>query len=370
MSKRISELNSTGPQALQNQGILQVQGIWKTYPTSSTPALQDVSFSIPEGSHVALVGPDGAGKTTLLKILAGILKPDKGKVHMFGHTWDTSSLLLKQQIGYLPQQPGIYGELTVQENLEFFADLQGVEPSKNRIEELLSFTRLSSFRKRLASRLSGGMFQKLSLACALIHRPRLLILDEPTTGVDPLARREFHALLDQLRREGVTLCMATPAMDEAARCNPVILLSGGRLIAQGDPLVLAENVRGALYEVVSPNPRQTAKELRAQHPDWSIQVFGDRLHVTIPEGEEDRITAAGKNCPEPLGGWIRMRPIRPGLEDVFIALANPQHDRLEPRPQTLPSEGGGSPDFQNGRLEPHPQTPPAARRGSPDVEER
>jgi len=314
---------------------IRIEGVWKTYRSSSIPALQGVSFSVPEGSHVALVGPDGAGKTTLLKILAGILKPDRGRVSIFEKTWETSHLYLKQQIGYLSQQPGIYGELTVQENLEFFADLQGVHPASDRIEELLSLTELASFRKRLASRLSGGMFQKLALACAIIHRPRLLFLDEPTTGVDPVARREFHALLDQLRREGVTLCMATPAMDEASRCKGVVLLYGGTLITQGDPGLLSNQVQGFVYEVVSPNPRHTAEELKVQHPHWSIQVFGDRLHVTVPE-EEERGTEQGDSSEkiraaifevlekifEDVGRLCSVRSIRPGLEDVFIALVS------------------------------------------------
>ena len=314
---------------------IRIEEVWKTYRSSSLPALRGVFFSVPEGTHVALVGPDGAGKTTLLKILAGILKPDRGRVSILGKTWETSHLYLKRQIGYLSQQPGIYGELTVRENLEFFADLQGVHSASDRIEELLSLTELAPFRKRLASRLSGGMFQKLALACAIIHHPRLLFLDEPTTGVDPVARREFHALLDQLRREGVTLCMATPAMDEASRCKEVILLYGGTVLTQGDPALLSNQVQGFVYEVVSPNPRQVAEELKVQYPHWSIQVFGDRLHVTVPEEEEraneegdpiERIRAAipavaGKSS-EDRGRLCRVRPIRPGLEDVFIALVS------------------------------------------------
>lgn len=302
---------------------IRIEGVWKTYRSSSVPALQAVSFSVPVGAHVALVGPDGAGKTTLLKILAGILKPDRGRVSIFGQNWEKSHLHLKQQIGYLPQQPGIYGELTVEENLEFFADLHGAHFT-SQIETLLSLTGLAPFRKRLASRLSGGMFQKLALACAIIHRPRLLLLDEPTTGVDPVARREFHALLDQLRRDGVTLCMATPAMDEASRCTPVVLLHGGTIIAQGDPVGLANQLPGSVYEVVSPNPRQAAEKLKAQHPDWSIQVFGDRLHVTVPEEDErgkeqedsiERIRVAFHRL-------YSVRSIRPGLEDVFIDLVS------------------------------------------------
>ncbi len=321
---------------------IRIEGVWKTYPSSSFPALQEVSFSFSEGSHVALVGPDGAGKTTLLKMLAGILRPDKGRVELFGNTWEESALLLKEQIGYLPQQPGIYGELSVQENLEFFADLQGVHPSKERIEELLVMTQLVLFRKRLARKLSGGMFQKLALACALIHRPRLLLLDEPTTGVDPVARREFHGLLDQLRKEGVTLCMATPAMDEASRCNPVVLLYEGRLMAHGDPIWLSKQVRGSLYEVLSQNPRQIALKLKARHPAWNIQVFGDRLHVTIPEEEESRLINLEGGGTEgrmfeqvdvrrkslenirasisPDEGPVQVRPIKPSLEDVFLEL--------------------------------------------------
>ncbi|MCX7788707.1 MAG: ABC transporter ATP-binding protein [Spirochaetes bacterium] len=307
---------------------IRVEGVWKTYHTSKTPALQGISFTLTEGTHVALVGPDGAGKTSLLKILAGILKPDKGHVELFGSRWENSTLFLKQQIGYLSQQPGIYGELTVQENLEFFADLQGVKNSKDRIEELLTMTQLSPFRTRLASRLSGGMFQKLALACAILHRPRLLLLDEPTTGVDPVARREFHSLLHQLRREGVTLCMATPAMDEASRCTPVILLYGGRLIAQGDPIALSKQLRGTLYEVRSRTPLKTAKKLKARYPWWSIQVFGDRLHVTVPE-EGSSIPESGRESQGDelvdflsIEGPVQVRIVSPGLEDVFLALTS------------------------------------------------
>lgn len=288
----------------------------KSYGT--TEALMGVSFSLPEGTMGAVVGPDGAGKTTLIRILAGVVDPDAGNLEILGLNPRVDRFRLKDSLGYLSQRFSLYGELSVDENIEFFAELHGVADYRKRRDEVLNFTRLTPFRRRFASRLSGGMKQKLALACNLIHRPRLLLLDEPTTGVDPVSRRDFRAILLSLLEEGVTILMTTPYMDEAERCDSVVMLHKGRKLVEGDPRELAGRVQGVFYEVACETPREAAAGLRAVSWAGGVIVFGDRLHVSAREEGADAMIAsilADSGYPA-----RSIRRIRPGLEDVFISL--------------------------------------------------
>ncbi len=210
-------------------------------------ALKNVSLQIPAGSMTALIGPDGAGKTTLLRLLAGILTPDAGEIRVLGHPLPKEALALQSQIGYMPQRFGLYEDLTVEENLDLFADLHSIphEMREARFAELLTMTALGPFRKRLAGQLSGGMKQKLGLACTLIHPPQLLLLDEASVGVDPISRRELWSIIhQQVASQKVTVLLSTAYMDEAERCDHVILLHEGEILAQGNPAQLAAPLRG------------------------------------------------------------------------------------------------------------------------------
>ena len=306
-----------------NGSAVSVRGLSKSF--GRVKALDEACFTVPLGSMAALVGPDGAGKTTILKTLAGILEPASGEIEILEKHWKQDRQELKESLGYLSQRFSLYGELSIDENIEFFAGLHGVKDFSRRRDEILDFTRLTRFRTRQADRLSGGMKQKLALACNLIHRPKLLLLDEPTTGVDPVSRRDFRTLLSLLLRDGVTVFMATPYMDEAERCDPVILLDKGRVLVQGRPAELAERVRGTLLEVACEDSRGAASVLRADPRIEEVQLFGDRLHVL---GAEDGIEAAVRESLAGRGFSISgIRRIRPGIEDVFISLVKGEERR-------------------------------------------
>ncbi|HET7768966.1 MAG TPA: ABC transporter ATP-binding protein [Chloroflexota bacterium] len=204
-------------------------------------AVADLALRVPRGAVFGLVGPDGAGKTTTLRLLAGIMSPDGGTAVVAGHEVRRDPEAVKRRVGYLAQRFALYGDLTIAENLRFFADVYGVPAAarREREAELLALTQLTPFTGRLAEHLSGGMRQKLGLACALIHRPQLLLLDEPTSGVDPPARRDLWRLLHRLNRDGLTVLVATPYMDEAARCHQIGLVDRGRVLASGAPPEIA-----------------------------------------------------------------------------------------------------------------------------------
>lgn len=284
-------------------------------------ALDSLDLEVAEGEIFGLVGPDGAGKTTTMRLLTGILEPSSGTAVVAGCDVVRDSERLKEHIGYMSQRFGLYADLTVAENIEFYADIYGV-PRRGRaekIERLLGFSNLGPFKQRLAGNLSGGMKQKLGLACALIHTPRVLFLDEPTNGVDPVSRRDFWRILYQLVREGVTLFVSTAYLDEAERCNRLALLHEGRMLGLGSPDEVKAMMPGTLLEVRSSNPRQMAQVLREQLPRVSVGLFGDRVHVaaSADDGLERNIealaAAAGLDVQS-------LRRIEPSLEDVFVAV--------------------------------------------------
>ncbi|MEO8071080.1 MAG: ABC transporter ATP-binding protein [Acidobacteriota bacterium] len=283
---------------------------------AKTVAVDGVSLEIGRGEMFGVIGPDGAGKTTLLRMVCGLLPPDRGTVRLFGADPFRMRRVATSAIGYVSQQFSLYGDLSIDENIEFFARLHGVRDFAARRTRLLSLTGLETFRDRLADRLSGGMKQKLALACTLVHEPPLLVLDEPTTGVDPVSRREFWKLLAEFLSQGLTIVLATPYLDEAERCSRVVLMSEGRALALDTPSHLQTTLAGTILEVVVAQPRRALDVLRGALAPDRVQLFGDRLHVRVDATAErqlvsDRLQQAGM-APE------SMRPITPSLEDVFI----------------------------------------------------
>ena len=282
-------------------------------------AVRSLDLAIREGEMFGLVGPDGAGKTTTIRMLCGLLRPTAGRALVLGFDVVRDAARLKSRIGYFSQKFSLYGDLTVDENIAFFAEIHLVRDYQARREELLEFTRLAPFRDRLADRLSGGMRQKLALACALIHTPRIIFLDEPTTGVDAVSRRDFWKILSSLLRSGITIVMTTPYMDEAERCSRVALLAGGRLLAADTPEGVKRLMRGTVVEIVCPEIRRGFAVLRTVPGVREVQLFGDRLNAVVddPAREMPLIRAALTAAGIPI---LQTRALAPSLENVFISV--------------------------------------------------
>ena len=284
-------------------------------------ALDALSFDVAEGEMFGLIGPDGAGKTTTIRLAGGLLRPTGGTIRIFGRDPVAEHRAITGVVGYLSQRFSLYGDLTIDENIAFFAEIHGVGEYRAARDRLLDMTQLTPFRRRRADRLSGGMKQKLALACTLVHEPQLLLLDEPTTGVDPVSRREFWKLLSEFRLRGLTIVMATPYLDEAERCARVALLHEGRLLAIAAPVDLQERLGGQMLEVVVDAPRPPVDVLARAAGVIDVQSFGDRAHVRIGRGEAEpaaaAVAAALRDAGVPL---LSLRPIAASLEDVFIDL--------------------------------------------------
>ena len=312
------------------ESTVSLTGIRKSF--GSVKALDGVDLEISAGEMFALVGPDGAGKTTLLRILAAVLSQDEGRATVLARDLPKQKRELKPRIGYLSQGFSLYGDLSIDENLAFFAEIYGVREYTERREELLAFTRLAPFRTRLAGRLSGGMKKKLALACALIHQPELILLDEPTTGVDPVSRRDFWVILGELLHEGLTIVVATPYLDEAERCARVGLLDRGRFLTVGTPAEVKGQVRGRIYEVVTPSPRRARAVMseRGFSGLLEMQAQGDRLHLRLSEEPDARggEAAALKRFFEDADVAVSsVREMSPTLENVFVSLINEERNR-------------------------------------------
>jgi ABC-2 type transport system ATP-binding protein len=301
--------------------MVQVDGLTRRF--GDLVAVDNLSFTVHRGEMFGLIGPDGAGKTTTLRVLLGLLAPHGGTVRTCGLNPLKEGARLSERIGYLSQRFTLYGDLTVDENISFFASIHGVKGWKARRDELLDLLRMTPFRERLADRLSGGMKQKLALACTLIHTPELLILDEPTTGVDPVSRRDFWKILAHLQREGLTLLVTTPYLDEAERCQRIALMDRGHLLNLDAPASIKAKAGGALVEVIA-RPKRAAVDLLKSRPEvTAVESFGERLHATLtPEAATQAATTT-----EALGAALRaggieveaIRTVPPTLEDLFIA---------------------------------------------------
>jgi ABC-2 type transport system ATP-binding protein len=283
-------------------------------------AVRGIDFEVRPGEMFGLIGPDGAGKTTALRVVLGLIDGDAGTVRTCDLDPVRERRVLSRSVGYLAQRFSLYGDLSVDENVAFFASVHGVRRWKPRRDELLDLLRMAPFRDRLADRLSGGMKQKLALACTLVHTPRLLVLDEPTTGVDPVSRRDFWRILARLRGEGMTILLTTPYLDEAERCTRVALMDHGRILMSDTPEALRRSSSDAMIEIVA-RPARRARELVLSAPGIvDAQLYGERLHVGVraadPAAQAERLAdflrASGVEVDA-------ARPIVPSLEDVFIA---------------------------------------------------
>lgn len=297
--------------------------------------VDDLTFEVAQGEIFGLVGPDGAGKTTTMRLLTGVMDPTGGEAWVMGKHVVREAEAVKEDIGYMSQRFGLYPDLTVEENIHFYADIYGV-PKRGReqkLHELLSFSNLTPFKKRQAGRLSGGMKQKLGLACALIHTPKVLFLDEPTNGVDPVSRRDFWRILYHLLKEGVTIFVSTAYLDEAERCHRVGLLHEGRLLACDTPDRVKGLMRGTILEVRVSQPREAAALLKRRVKAESIGLFGDRIHVVTRDPTQ---TAREVTAVLQAEGFAlhELRPIEPSLEDVFVSVltsegAIPQEEPID-----------------------------------------
>jgi ABC-2 type transport system ATP-binding protein len=284
-------------------------------------ALGDATFDIAGGEMFGLIGPDGAGKTTAIRLLCGLLHADSGQIRVLGRDPVKQHRALTASVGYLSQRFSLYGDLSIDENVAFFAEIHGVRDYRARRDRLLEMTQLTPFRSRLAERLSGGMRQKLALACTLVHEPQLIVLDEPTTGVDPVSRREFWKLLSQFLEAGITILMSTPYLDEAERCARIALLHEGRVLALDTPARLRASAPGRWFELLVDDPRAAVARLAPYRgDDLRTHLFGDRLHVWLAASDaaDARARLDGAIALAGLQG-TQARTIVPSLEDVFIA---------------------------------------------------
>jgi ABC-2 type transport system ATP-binding protein len=299
-----------------SQVAVEVDGLVRAF--ASVTAVDGLTFDVERGELFGIVGPDGAGKTTTLRMLAGILRPTSGTARVAGIDVGEKPEEVKPLIAYMAQRFGLYEDLTVAENLDFYADLYRVPNSTRpaRLERLYEFSRLGEFEDRLAGKLSGGMKQKLSLSCCLVHHPEVLLLDEPTFGVDPISRRELWLILHEMVREGVTVLVSTSYLDEAERCDRVLLLSEGRAIALDRPATLQTSLAGSLLAFRTDRPRYARDILRASGLVRTATLFGDTVHVLVTPGRSaselgDALARSGIAV-------VEARAIEPSLEDVFI----------------------------------------------------
>jgi ABC-2 type transport system ATP-binding protein len=301
--------------------LIEARDLRKTF--DGVNAVDGLSISVKAGEVFALVGPDGAGKTTTMRLICGALQIDEGSVTLAGYDIHRQTEQARAQIGYLAQRFSLYHELTVIENLRFFAEMRGL-PVKEwlpRSQEILEFVGLEEFSNRRAGVLSGGMKQKLGLAVALVHQPPILLLDEPTSGVDAVTRQAFWQLIIKLLKHSVAVLISTPYMDEASRCSRVGFMSRGRLLIEGSPSEIVRHSKWDVVELIG-GPRRLVERLSRSDPQVEgVQTFGDRLHLRVAPGISKGVITRIKTSVSSEGGVIkRIRPISPGLEDVFIEL--------------------------------------------------
>lgn len=288
-------------------------------------AVDNISLTINQGEVFGIVGPDGAGKTTTMRMMCTITTPTDGSIEIFDMDIAKKRSQIKKNIGYLSQKFSLYQDLSIEENMEFLADIHDVKHFKQRRDQLLEVTHLTPFRKRLAGKLSGGMKQKLALACTLIHTPKIIFLDEPTTGVDPVSRRDFWKILSELPSQGITIVMTTPYLDEAERCNRIALMDKGSFIVVDTPKKIKSSLSSKVIEILCDNIRTVFKEIRQIPQLLELQVFGDRINIIVENIDEamalikQRLQA--KNLD--ITSW---REIQPSLENVFISLIKNKMD--------------------------------------------
>jgi ABC-2 type transport system ATP-binding protein len=306
-----------------------LQGLTRTF--GSITAVDGLTLTVEQGELFGIVGPDGAGKTTTLRMLAGVLRPTSGEVRVAGVDVGAEPEAVKHHIAYMAQRFGLYEDLTVAENIDFYSDLYRVPRTERpaRLERLYAFSRLGEFRDRLAGNLSGGMKQKLSLSCCLVHHPKVLLLDEPTFGVDPISRRELWLILHEMVSEGVTIIVSTAYLDEAERCDRVVMMHEGRALALDRPVALQSSMGGSMLSLRTDRPRE-ARDLLRQTPEVeSAALFGETVHALLPSGSGNdaavrALTAGGISV-------LNVDTVQPSLEDVFIHLVSSEMSEDGPR---------------------------------------
>lgn len=301
--------------------IIDIKNLKKHF--GDTKAVDGVDLSIEEGNIFGLVGPDGAGKTTTIRMLASIMNPTSGDAWIDGKHIVKEAESIKENIGYMSQKFGLYGDLTVLENLEFYADIYGVhrKEKQKKVHKLLSFSQLLKFKDRQADALSGGMKQKLGLACALIHTPKILFLDEPTNGVDPVSRRDFWKILYELHREGTTIFLSTSYMDEAERCGQVAFFYKGKVMLEGTPQEVKKHLGGTILVVHCKAPRKALLMLRETLGHDCVKLFGNRIHIYIyTENKRFSVEQVTELLKKSNLGEYEIRQTEPTLEDVFMSL--------------------------------------------------
>jgi ABC-2 type transport system ATP-binding protein len=318
-------LNQDKPRAKEAH-VIETHHLTKQF--KNVTAVDGLDLSVRRGEIFGLLGPDGAGKTTTIRMLCAIMDPSEGRATVAGYDTVKKPEAIKQRIGYMPQQFSLYGDLTVDENLTFFADVFQVDRKtrRERKETLLEFARLTQFRDRRAAHLSGGMQKKLALACTLIHQPEIIFLDEPTTGVDPVSRREFWHILTELHLEGVTLFVSTPYMDEAERCSRVALMFEGQVIVCDRPSHIKGLVEGELLELRPDRLREASRLIKPLPGVLEVQTYGDLLHVFVDDAEA-RAPTLEKVLHEENIAIQSLRQTRPRMEEAFISLIRKRSGR-------------------------------------------
>jgi len=313
---------------MNNNLLISVKNISKSF--GDTQAVDGVSLEISAGEIYGLVGADGAGKTTTMRLLVGALKADSGQVNICGYDIEKQTEQARSQFGYLSQRFSMYEDLTVLENIRFFAEVRGLKPDewRPRSLEILEFVGLDKFTERRAGLLSGGMKQKLGLASALVTRPRVLLLDEPTTGVDPVTRQDFWQLVIRLstQGEGISVIISTPYMDEASRCHRVGFMKNGKIIVEDTPSNLRARLSGRILELRG-TPINLLRHVAHKDKDVEdVQAFGDRLHIRVGEAKAQDVLSRLKSTIGSEGGHVdELRSVPPVLEDVFIALSEDEN---------------------------------------------
>ena len=302
--------------AVSVQPAIVAEALTKSFP--GVQAVDHLSFDVHPGEIFGLVGPDGAGKTTTLRMLAGVMPPDSGSAMVAGADVVRDPEGAKHHLSYMPQRFGLYEDLTVDENIHFYADLFGAKKAEReeRASQLLRAAGMSEFRTRLAGKLSGGMKQKLGLVCALIHRPRVILLDEPTTGVDPVSRRDFWRILYELVAEGVAILTSTAYLDEAERCHRVALLHQGKLLFCDTPVNLKAKLGKAVLSITSSEPRRLRNALEHADGISSLMLTGDGVHVVVDHS--DRIHEFESRLKSGSVPFEAMRQVTPTIEDLFV----------------------------------------------------
>lgn len=317
-------------------GAVKLDDITKTYDKGKVLAVDGVSFEVSKGELFGLIGPDGAGKTSIFRILTTVLLPDEGTASVAGFDVIKDYQAIRNRVGYMPGKFSLYQDLTIKENLEFFATVFGttVDANYDLIKDI--YDQIAPFSNRRAGKLSGGMKQKLALCCALIHKPEVLLLDEPTTGVDVVSRREFWDMLKQLKAQGITILVSTPYMDEANLCERIALIQKGRIMSVDTPANIIGSFPAPLYAVRSADIYRLLNDLRESDVAESCYAFGEYLHVTLKQGRENargeasrrpgEQTAGGRTLKEFAAGKnhteVEVKKIAPGIEDSFIHLMN------------------------------------------------